>query len=104
MHDLRRTRHHAVHDARVEEIALVRRALDQPLCRRIVQHILKDGRRRLECFLHRLRNIFLDVQHIEKPICGVDDILGCDQPFLTGKMQKAADFMLYITHDRSSCS
>ena len=101
-HDLGRTRHHAVHDARIKEIALIRRALDQPLPRRIVEHALQDGRRRLQCFIHLLRNIFFHTEHVEQTIRGIDFILRRNQPLLTGKVQEAADFMLNVTHDTPS--
>ena len=103
-HDLGRTRHHAVHDARIKEIALIRRALDQPLPRRIVEHALQDGRRRLQCFIHLLRNIFFHTEHVEQTIRGIDFILGRNQPLLTGKVQETAYFMLHITHDNPSCT
>ena len=98
-HDLRGTRHHTVHDARIEQVALVHRIFDQAACRRIVKHLLEHGRRRLERLIDGVRHILLHAEHVDQTVRGVHLIVRGDQPLLPRKMQEAADAALYVTHD-----
>ena len=101
-HDLGWARHHTVHDARIEEVALVCRPLDQPLLCSVVEHTLQNRRCRFKRFIHLFGHIVLDVQHIKEAVRRIDLVLGCNQPLLTRKVQEATDFMLNVTHDASS--
>ena len=93
--DLGRARHHAVHDARVEEVALLRRILDEPLARRVVEHLLEDGCRRRQRLLDVvLRRELRHLEHIEQAVRHVVTILLLHEVLLYRKMNQAIDFMI----------
>ena len=93
-HDLRRARHHAIHDARVEEIAVFRRILDESLLGSIVEHILEDWHRRRQLLVDELRLECVYLEDVEQAVGCIVVVVLIDQHVLLGKIQQAVDFRI----------
>gem|GEM_PF-5632468 len=93
--DLGRARHHAVHDARVKEVALLRRVLEQALFHGIVEHFREDGQRRRQLLVDIVfRRELADLQQVDEAVCRIVTILFLHELALHGEMKEAVDFMI----------
>ena len=93
-HNLRRSRHHAVHDARVEEIAVFRRILDESLLGSIVEHILENRHRCRQFLVDELRLERVYLEDVEQAVGCIVVVILIDQHVLLGKIQQAVDFRI----------
>ena len=102
-YDLGGTRHHAVHQPRIEKITLIDSILDAIFLYSIIEQSCENRIGRRECFLDVCRYERLHAEAVQQTIGCVIAILRRHKPLLFSKMQQTIDFVIDI-HDHALIS
>ena len=93
--DFGRARHHAIHDARIKEVVLLRRILDDAFLGRIAEHFLENRQcRRQSLFDVVFRRELVDFQEVDEAVRRIVTVLFLHELALDGEMKEAVDFMI----------